>query len=435
MGNAVAASGASKQGKFHYGHVVFVACCLITFGPVAFIMGITGQLFTPVGEVFGMGPGVASYVDSVMFLTMALTLPIWGKVFANRDARLCLTVAVGLLIIGLTVNALFLNLVTWYLFYGVCCGGACAMLLHIMGSTLMNRWFAKGVGWRIGVIAAMLGAGGVVWNPVMAGLIASHGVQSVLALEAGLSIVLGLLPALLLVRSRPEDMGLLRYGLDASQVAAAEAGETHDIGMGLDAKAAFSSKAFIMLAITAFVLNLTMFALTMNASFIRSLPASAENPLLAGTVTSVFMFGQMVAKIVLGAIGDKNLRVAWCIGFVAGLIGFFGYINFSDNIALIYVFAVFIGIYIAMSNVLLPVTTRAFFGQREYVHIYARLSTIVVIACMLQAPIWGTVADFIGFRVMYMFMFGIALINFFVMNFSLSFGKEVKEKWTEGVIK
>ena len=55
--------------------------------------------------------------------------------------------------------------------------------------------------------------GTFVWSPLFAGLIKSMGYQSAFFVEAGISAVLILVPAVLFFRTRPEDVGLAQYGI------------------------------------------------------------------------------------------------------------------------------------------------------------------------------------------------------------------------------
>ena len=58
-----------------------------------------------------------------------------------------------------------------------------------------------------------------------------------------------------------------------------------------------------------------------------------------------------------------------------------------------YAAALFFGAYYGITNVMMPIFTRASFGDRDYAQIYSRVSMVASISNAAAAFIWGTVID------------------------------------------
>ena len=130
-------------------------------------------------------------------------------------------------------------------------------------------------------------------------------------------------------------------------------------------------------------------------------------PLLGATASSVAMAGQTGSKLVLGAVGEKRPQASTLAALGCGIVGSALFMIVSGSVPVFYVSALLFGVYYGITNVMLPLFTRASFGDVEYARIYSRVSMIASISNATGAFVWGTIVSVSG---SYVAMFGGAIV-------------------------
>lgn len=182
---------------------VVVALCLISFAPLSLGLGCAGIFYPSISASLGISPGLLSYYTSALWISALATLPVSGKLFIRLGARACVTAACA--IVSLDFIALsFANGFAWFMACGCVMGVGIATLLFLAPSTLVNGWFAKRAGLLLGVVMAFTGIGGAVWCATGGVFIELWGWAVTYRVFCVLSIVLGVIPAFLLVSDAPQ---------------------------------------------------------------------------------------------------------------------------------------------------------------------------------------------------------------------------------------
>src|SRR5262249_50454634 len=103
----------------------------------------------------------------------------------------------------------------WQLYtcWGLLVGVATGSTATVLGATIVQRWFVARRGLVIGVLTASAATGQLVFLPIMASHVESDGWRPVVLVIA--LIMLAIIPIVaLVVRDRPQDVGLLPFGAD-----------------------------------------------------------------------------------------------------------------------------------------------------------------------------------------------------------------------------
>ena len=381
--------GKKPGGKLHFGYLVVTALVLTSFMPLSLGLSCAGIFYPAVSEHLGVERGMLSYYTSVLWIAALVTLPFLGKLLNNRDARLCTTGAVAI-IVAAFVWLSFTQALWMFYAAAAAMGVGVAMLLFLAPSTLINRWFAKRAGALLGVVMAFTGIGGVVWSTVGGILIQQIGWSATYLVFAVLSALI--IPVtLFMVASHPADKGLQPVGLDAGQAEAAPAsgGEL----AGVPASEAFKMPVFYLICAMCFFLNIGMYVYFMIPSYATTLEIGIALPLLGATASSVAMAGQTISKLALGAVGEKHPQTATIVALALGIAGVAAFAVLFESTVAFYAAALFFGAYYGITNVMMPIFTRKSFGDRDYAQIYSRVSMVASISNAAAAFIWGTVID------------------------------------------
>jgi predicted MFS family arabinose efflux permease len=127
----------------------------------------------------------------------------------------------------------------------------------VLGATIVQRWFAACRGLVIGVLTASAATGQLVFLPAMAAYVQSDGWRPVALAIAGFMVVL--IPVIgLVMRDRPEDLGLRPYGTDPAAPVAPPAAIGNPFALAIGALGrATRHRDFWLLAVSFFICGAT----------------------------------------------------------------------------------------------------------------------------------------------------------------------------------
>ena len=383
-----------EKKRFHYAYAIVASCIAITCLPCALVLSCAGIFFTPVSEFFGVPKASFTLYFSVLNIMMMLTLPLAGNHLSRLDARKVLsgaTILAGVGLIGLS----FGTSMPWFYVCGAVLGFGMAPLIYMAVPTLINNWCVKKVGFFVGLCMAFTGIGGVIFNPIGTAIIQSGPEGWRLAYRVfGLIVLIGTLPfTLFVVRSKPEDKGLLPYGADEVAESASRQAPAAVVE-GVPANVAMKTPAFFALAIFCGIITLNQtiyqFLASYATSFGDTIPAIAA---ASGVVASAAMAGQAIGKVLLGIINDKSVKLGIVFGLACGVVGVLLMWFIPSPLAVLLVGAFLFGIVYAMTTVQTPLLVRSVFGSADYTNIYSRISMVGAIMSAFAAVFWSFVID------------------------------------------
>jgi MFS family permease len=198
---------------FFYGWVV-IAVAFVTMGLGVNARTAFSLLFPPILDEFGWERGVTAGAFSFGFLVSAVLSPTLGRLMDRRGPRVTMELGVGLVAAGLLLAPLINRPWHMYLTLGVMVGGGSVCLSYTGQSLYLPNWFVRRRGLAMSVAFSGVGVASIVLFPWLQSLIARGGWRTA-CWTLGLLVLLLLAPLNLLVRRRPEDLGLAPDG-DAS---------------------------------------------------------------------------------------------------------------------------------------------------------------------------------------------------------------------------
>jgi MFS family permease len=408
-----------NTGGFHYAYMIVAACCAISIAPVTFTFSCAGIFFNPVSQALGVGKGAFAIYLSVAMVAATLTLLVAGKIFAKYAAPKILAVNVIIVAAAFAAMSTFTSVYQFYV-AGAFLGVAMAFLLYLMVPTMINRWFKTRVGFFMGLCSAFTGIGGVLFNPFGGYMIANYGWRAGYLSFAVLTLVIAL-PFALLMRSHPADKGLKPYG-DTGE--AAQGGASAQVA-GVTYGAALTSGAFYLSLIFSFLVAFNTNINFYLPSYATSLGMSIT---LGATVASASMFGNMIGKVLLGAINDKSVFGGLSVAMGAGFVGL-GLMVFLAQVGTWVVLAggFLYGISYAGVSVQTPLTMKKIFGNRDYSQIYANIAMAASLSSAIGSSAWGFFLDATkSYTMSFGAAMGIAAIAFVAGSIALQLGKKLE---------
>jgi len=200
----------ARRLPFFYGWVVvgvvFVTMAICVNARTAFSL-----LFPPILDEFGWERGVTAGAFSFGFLVSALLSPLLGRLMDRRGPRFVMEAGVAATAAGLLL-ATFAS-APWhiYLTLGLLVGAGTTFTGYTGQALFLPNWFARRRGLAMSIAFAGVGAGSIVLLPALQTFVERNGWRAGCTV-LGVVVLVVLLPLNLLLRRRPQELGLAPDG-------------------------------------------------------------------------------------------------------------------------------------------------------------------------------------------------------------------------------
>ena len=191
---------------FFYGWIIVA----VTF--VTMAIGVTARtsfslFFPPILDEFGWDRGITAGAFSFGFLVSGALSPLIGRMMDRGGPRAVMELGVLLMAGGLLLAPLTTQPWHLYLTIGVLVGGGSVCLGYSGQSLFLPNWFVRRRGLAIGIAFAGVGIGSITLLPWVQQMIEHTGWRTACT-AMGVLVLVVLAPINLLLRKRPQEMGL-----------------------------------------------------------------------------------------------------------------------------------------------------------------------------------------------------------------------------------
>ena len=201
---------------FFYGWII-VAVTFVTMAIGVNARTAFSLFFPPIIGEFGWERGVTAGAFSFGFVVSGAVSPLIGRLMDRFGPRGVMELGVALMAGGLLLAPLTTQPWHLYLTIGVMVGAGSVCLGYSGQSLFLPNWFIRRRGLAIGLAFAGVGIGSMTLLPWVQHMIEQTGWRTACT-AMGILILVVLAPINLLLRKRPEDIGLLPDG-DAAPTA------------------------------------------------------------------------------------------------------------------------------------------------------------------------------------------------------------------------
>ena len=205
--------------RFFYGWII-VAVTFITMAIGVNARTSFSLFFPPIIDEFGWEQGVTAGAFSFGFVVSAAVSPLIGRAMDRFGPRTVMELGVALMAGGMLLAPLTTQPWHLYLTIGVLVGAGSVCLGYSGQSLFLPNWFNRRRGLAIGLAFAGVGIGSVTLLPWVQHMIEQTGWRTACT-AMGIMILVVLAPINLLLRKRPQDVGLEPDG-DAAPSASAK---------------------------------------------------------------------------------------------------------------------------------------------------------------------------------------------------------------------
>jgi sugar phosphate permease len=196
--------------RLHYAWIV----AAVTFAVVLVTAGVRaapGVLIVPLEEEFHWSRATISFAVGVNLLLYGMIGPFAAALMDRFGVRRMMTLALAATALGVALTPAMREPWQLVLLWGVLVGLSCGFIGAYIGPFIAARWFKQRQGLVVGVLTAANAAGQLVFLPTMAALATSAGWR-VMSLILAACVMIFVPVLALLMRDRPDQIGLAAYG-------------------------------------------------------------------------------------------------------------------------------------------------------------------------------------------------------------------------------
>jgi predicted MFS family arabinose efflux permease len=328
--------------RVHYAWIVAAVTFLVLLVGAG-VRATPSVMIVPWEHEFGWSAATIGVGIAVNIFLYGMIGPFAVAIIERFGLRASICAALVVLAVGTAATSLMSAPWQMVLLWGVVVGSGSGLVAVVLGATVAGRWFGTRRGLVVGLLTASSATGQLVFLPILAHLSVEQGWRSVsLAVAAA---TLALVPVVaVLMRDRPADIGLPRYGETAVQptpVLTENPAKRALRGLA----AGLRSRDFWLLAGTFFVCG----ASTNGLIGTHLIPACFDHGILATTAASLLALMGICDLIGTTASGwltdrfDARKLLAWYYG-LRGLSLIFLPYSFDLSFYGLSLFAVFYGL-------------------------------------------------------------------------------------------
>lgn len=193
---------------FYYGWWMVAVAVLVqavTTGTISYGFSV---IATPISAEFNTGSSSMLMAMVAMLVAAGLLSPLLGSLLDTRSIRLMMLL--GSLCLSAGYGLVSLTTAIWQVvcIYALLISVASLLLGQLASSTLVTRWFDARRGLALGIATMGTSLGGLVFPPLLQWMIDTVGWRMALQWTAAGTFLITVIPVMLLVRNRPDDMGI-----------------------------------------------------------------------------------------------------------------------------------------------------------------------------------------------------------------------------------
>lgn len=213
--NEVTATPGSKP-RYFYGWNIVGASFLANLAYAEHFSSTLGFFFKPLQKEFGWSRSAMAAVQSIARVTEALMAPVVGPFIDKYGPRALMPIGaiiVGFAMLGVTqINAIW----QFYLLRGIVVAIGFTLMGSLVTDVAINNWFIRKRGRALATGRLGSNISNIIFTPLTVFVITASGWRTMFVIFAVVTWLVVIIPSVILMRRRPEDMGLHPDGIEPS---------------------------------------------------------------------------------------------------------------------------------------------------------------------------------------------------------------------------
>ncbi|MBA7615915.1 L-lactate transporter [subsurface metagenome] len=414
-----------RKPRYFYGWNVVGASFLAHLASGWQLSTMWGFFFKPLQNEFGWSRSALAGVHSTVRVTEALIAPVVGPLIDKYGPRVLMptgAIIIALAMLGATqINALW----QLYLLRGIVVAIGLALIGALVTGVAVNNWFIRKRGRALAISRLGGNISNVIFVPTIVFVIATSDWRMMFVVFALVTWLFVTIPSAVLMRRRPEDIGLYPDGIKpgAIEVGSSRAGEQiplpSEVSLPLEPvwnrREVLMTVTFWLLAICVAIGNMAWQGITISlVPYIQDL--GYDDAALATVVTYRYII-QAVSVVFMGFLAEHAEKVPVRVApFVIQGIGAFLFLLAGEPVFL-WLAVTMLGLGFSGASIIEEVLWANYFGRLS-LGLVRSLGFLVSFGFGASGPIaMNAVFDILGsYRPAFMVIIGLFTISAFIMG-------------------
>lgn len=381
---------AKQPKRFHYAWVVFSVCFLSVLTSLGFCSSPRSLFLGAITENLGIPRSLFSIGSSCRFITSAVINLFFGKLVAKFGPRKLIAAGFACLALSNLIGAVSNSIFSFYVSH-VFLGLGLAWTTTSLVGVVVERWFTSSKGTIMGFILAANGLGGAISSQILSRIIyaKADGWRTAYIVAAAIMVAVGLV-IVLLMRSRPEDMGIHPLG-DGTVSKKKQRGRDWT---GIDSREAFRKPYFYVCIICVFLTGMILqSAAGIADAHMKDQGISVEAIANAMSIGSLVL---MASKMTVGVCFDRfGLRAAMIVCDICAVVAI-AMLAFVDNGTTAVIYKIMIAFGLPLETIMLPLIAKECFGQKSFALLMGLLVSFNTLGYSVGSPLMNLFFDMTG---------------------------------------
>ncbi len=229
--DGVSQATAKRGPRYFYGWNIVGVAFLSHFVYSQQFTSVLGLFMKPWQQEFGWSRSAIAAVQSVSRVAEAAVAPVIGPLVDRYGGRVLMPIGGVILSVVMLALIRLNSLWEFYLLRGVVVAIAFSFCGFIVTEVAINNWFVRKRGRAIAIAGSANHISNIVVMPLTVFVIATYGWRMMFVIFAALPLLFVIVPSIILMRRRPEDLGLHPDGIEPSAIETRSfPGETEETG-------------------------------------------------------------------------------------------------------------------------------------------------------------------------------------------------------------
>ncbi len=359
--------------KIYYGWWVLLGLFLIYTANNGILIYTLPLFYPELIDEFGWNAEQVTRPAALFLVVAALAVPFAGILFDRYSTRIVMLLGILALVGGLwfypSITSLG-QLTAIYVVFALGLAG-CGLVPNML---ILTRWFRRHRGLAAGLLLMGSTIGGAVFPLLARETLVTQGWREAVFMIAVLGSVMMISAILLLVRNRPEEMGLAADGVELSSES--DSVDT-TAAAGPTLKQAVRTPVFYVLAFVTAALWFATFGMLQHQSIFIGKDLGVDSARLP-LIFSMFFWFAIMGKLLFSWLSDRvdKLRVM-LVAVLSLVVGLLLLRTVSaDNFVGLYAYAVVFGVGFGASFSMIQLVLAEYFSGASYGKILALLTTV-----------------------------------------------------------
>ena len=407
---------------------ILVAAFIMSFIPTAVLNNCFALYMNPVCTDLGIAVGSWSLVNLIASLTSAIGAMIVAGWYQKKNMKVMMCVCTIGTAACFAIATFCTKVWQFYLVFGIE-NIFLAGLTQLPISMLVTAWFEAKRSTMMSIAMAGGGLGGLVWSPILSGMMAkaADGWKDAMMFSAILTLVVMCATALFPVKRSPQEYGTEAYGAGTVSNDGAAAAPAW---LGVSKQTAKKSSAWkasigVVMLIGALASGVT----THVPNFIAIIADKG----MSGTILSVYSLVSIVGMLGGGVLMDKlGIKKTTLIAVILVCIGLVCLVLASTNPIIAYGYCIFFAVAMCLPKLLPAILFSEVFGVKDYGSIYANLNLFFLIGAALGSVLTSILMGIMGYALTWIVYIVFAILMYLCVAGALKGGQKLKEEYPNG---